>query len=301
MGNKMRMRLMFSLLIVLAFATIITGSVYKEDLSKYNLFHQTEDQYYSLIGTLRSIEAQNSDLSYCYPSKPKEPTIIIRMDDIGAWNRFDSSKILIDTLLDRDIDVVLGVIPYNLEKDERVVSWLMKLRDDNRVEIALHGYNHEQNEFKDLYTSQASSKINEGKSILAKIIGTNPTTFIPPYNEYSIHLRKALKDNKISFFSAKENEYEIDGSIISLGYTARTYEFDEERFIPNSEVISDCKSSLYDKNLCIILMHPQDYTIQGQDTIDEQLFTEYIELLDELEKLNAEFKTFEDYLVCPSS
>jgi peptidoglycan/xylan/chitin deacetylase (PgdA/CDA1 family) len=296
----MKTKIIFTLLLILAFAVIITGSVYKEEVSNYNLFYQTESQYNSLIELIRTVESQNTELSYCNPTQPTGPTIILRLDDIGAWNRYETSKIMVNKVLDYNYDIVLGVIPYNLEKDDRVVSWLLKLRDDDRVEIALHGYNHEPNEFKNLYTNESNFKILEGKEIFKKVIGTVPTTFIPPYNEYSIHLRQTLKDNNIHFFSAKENEYEIDGGVISLGFTTRTYDYSQEKFISNDEIISSCKSSLEKNNLCIILMHPEDISLKNEDAINEERFAQFKDLLNKLETLEAEFKTFEDHLDCVS-
>jgi peptidoglycan/xylan/chitin deacetylase (PgdA/CDA1 family) len=297
----MKIKIIFGLFILVAFSVLISGSNYKSEIATFNIFDQTESGYFSLIENLMILEAQNNDLSYCSPRLPKNPTIIIRMDDIGAWNRYETSKLLTDTILKHNYKVSLGVIPYDIGKDKRIVSWLRKLREDDRVEITLHGYNHEPNEFMKLSKEDADLHIKKGKDILIKNIGVSPVTFIPPYNEYSSPTIEVLKENGFLIFSAKEDEFEISNNFISLGYNSRAYDFAEERFIPNDEIIENCKTSLNEKNICVILMHPQDYAISGEDIIDEQLFEEFTNLLNELGNLEAEFKTFNDQLVCPSS
>jgi len=225
-------------------------------------------------------------------------TIILRLDDIAAWTYKDISRDIINEVLERNMSITLGVIPEYLEKDRRVVNWLNSIKRNPNIEIALHGYNHEPNEFMNLSKDEALEKIVKGKNKIKYSLGVVPVTFIPPYNEYSEAVKEALIEQGFKIFSAKEDEYEID-DIISLGYNARTYDFYTSRFVPVDEVLEACKNSLRERGICVVMIHPQDYLVaEGSKEIDEEKYNEFIKLLDGLEDFNADFKNFKDVANC---
>ena len=46
------------------------------------------------------------------------------------------------------------------------------------------------------------------------------------------------------------------------------------------------------------MIHPQDYLTADRTQINEKKYTEFVKLLDGLEKLNASFKNFKDVADC---
>ena len=256
--------------------------------------------FYDFLSLVERNNTYLTEHTSCSFEEQIDRTIILRMDDIGAWQYKDSSKILVAEILDRNMFITLGVIPEDLGTDRSTVLWLRKLKNNLQVEIALHGFSHEENEFMELGEGEASSKIREGLEELEKSINVRPITFIPPYNEYSSRTLTALPYYGFKIFSAKKNEYVTDDDLIMMGYTSNTYSFEGKFLVPVEEVIADCKNSLNKRNICVIMLHPQDYLISGStdDELDEDKYSKFLEMLDELEKLDVEFKNFKDLLNC---
>ena len=63
--------------------------------------------------------------------------------------------------------------------------------------------------------------------------------------------------------------------------------------IPNDVVVADCMRALDEKNLCVVMLHPQDYASGSR--IDEEKYALYVDLLDRLSMLDARFVTFQDF------
>lgn len=229
----------------------------------------------------------------CNFELPNERSIILRMDDIGGIDRYEFGKKITDIVLAHDRSIVLGVIPSRLDNKE-TISWLKSLSGNSNVEIALHGYEHTYYEFNDLNKKDASNKLWFGIKKLYSEIDVFPYTFIPPNNRYSISTLDAVADSGIKIFSAKQNEVLFDSNPVMLGYTKSTYR--EDGLVSADEVIQYCKKSLDKNNLCIILIHPQDYDLNDQ--IDPKGYNELVKVLNSFESLNAEPKTFKDLITC---
>ncbi len=294
---------LFFALIVL-FVIVITAGLYYADegthLNVWNSLNSIETDINHLFNAEESLLNYTQGASCEFRERGR--TIILRLDDVAAWRYKEISRQIVYEALDRKMGITLGVIPYNLGRDPHVTKWLKEIRTNPLLEIALHGFNHEENEFMNLTKEEALDKIVMGKNEIVESIGVVPVTFIPPYNEYSKELREALLEQGLRIFSAKENEYVIDEEFISVGYNARTYDFYTKRFIPVEEIISDCKASLDKTETCVVMIHPQDYLLEPpRENIDEEKYQEFLRTLDELEKLEAEFKTFKDLLECSYS
>lgn len=297
MESMLKIKIFFGLMIFLLLFLVAIGSYY-DDERNFNIWNSIENV--SRFGIFeKSLIAYDLNSENCI-FEEQNRTIILRMDDIAAWQYKNTVKKLFSDILDRNMAVSLGVIPDNLGRDKNIVYWLDSIKKDPRVEIALHGFNHEPNEFINLSKEEAGLRIEKGKKEIVDTLGVIPITFIPPYNEYSNGTIEALSEYGFKIFSAKENEFQTGKDLVYLGYNGRTYDFFESYFVPIENVINDCKKSLEEKGLCIVMLHPQDYIIESEDrdTIDEGRYNEFIKLLDELNELNAEFKTFKDTLRC---
>jgi len=260
---------------------------------------------------IEPINYASKDSKIQSPVNSGNKTIIIRMDDIAAHQYRGTSEKLIQDILDRNMSITIAVIPnriYQLHEDKELVSWLNEMKSNPNFEIALHGSEHTFNEFKELNYGEAYESIKEGNKEILTTLGIVPVTFIPPSNEYNYKTLLALKDAGFKIFSAKEDEYYLteQKDFLSLGYTARTYDFYNTKFIPVEGVIEDCKKSLEEDYYCVVMIHPQDY-LQKDDSgeivneFDSERYSEFQRMLDELDKLskeqNAEFKTFKDLIV----
>ena len=84
------------------------------------------------------------------------------------------------------------------------------------------------------------------------------------------------------------------GNVASIGYNVRTSA--QDQLIPIRNVLKNCKVSLDERNICVILIHPQDYSMEDEWAIDDIKHAEFVSLLDELKKLNAKSITFKDLI-----
>ena len=61
--------------------------------------------------------------------------------------------------------------------------------------------------------------------------------------------------------------------------------------------MADCEEDLELRNLCVIAIHPQDY-LNDKEEIDEERYSEFLTLLNELEKRNIAFRTPREMISC---
>ncbi|GEM_PF-6736148 len=234
----------------------------------------------------------------CSLALPAQKTIVVRIDDYRAYAYYPAIVNVTATFLAYDIPITIGVIPKDINKDLRFLKWINSFRTNPQIEIALHGFSHAPYEFKNLNETQAAYWLNRGLSLLQNNVGVNPVTFIPPYDEYSQGTLKALQNSNLIIVSAGYDEYKFDGKVSHIDYTAHTLNYSETGFIKVNQVRETCEKSLEEKNVCVVLLHVQDYLIPGGTQIDHKKYDHLLELIANLQVLEAQFKLMKDLVVC---
>jgi hypothetical protein len=225
-----------------------------------------------------------------FKTDPKENKVILRIDDIQAFYWRDLSIRMIEDAFKKEMPLVLGVIPVGLGKDRAIVNYLK--RNSCNLEIAQHGLTHkifsesDVPEFKNLTESEAYERIIGGKGILEKITDESIVSFIPPNNIYSSGTESALKKAGFKIISAEGDGY--------FDYTTFTYDFKSDKYTPVSEIMNECQKAFKKNNLCVIMIHPQDYATDGE--LDKEKYKNYLELLDEVEKMDIEVVKMKDLI-----
>lgn len=226
--------------------------------------------------------------------KPYEKTIILRMDDVQGYLWKDVSIKLIDTILEKNMSVSLGVIP--MRESITMNNYLRGKASDNRIEIVQHGTYHSLDEIQKISDDEAYSLTKIGKEKMINNLGIVPITYIPPYNSNGENSTRVLKRLGFKIFSSGPNKFVFDGNIIDIGFDTQTKLSSSTKLIPLESIIDDCKLSLKNKNLCVIMIHPQDYVGNDDKTLDEGKYNEFRAMLDELKKLDVKSVTFKDLL-----
>lgn len=301
--NQLKIRIVFGFIIAFFFLVIISGQIYYSDNQQPVLINITESIESLKYPVYEDFLIDSNVYNNCYMKTINNPTIILRIDDLGAWHYNNAVRVITEDIVSKDMSVVLGVIPFNIEKDKSFMDWARQdsIRLNPKIEIAQHGYIHSVEEFKNLSYSDASKSIESGRELLMSKLGVVPVTFIPPYNVYSNGTSKAVKDNGFKIISSGQNEYSFFEHVLYIGYNTKTYDFDKRVNVPVEETIKDCEDSLKKRKLCVVMIHPQDYMSKdssGQLNIDNIKYAEFLRLLSELDKLNAEFSTFRENLRC---
>ena len=242
----------------------------------------------ALLGEGSNIHYLMDRLEQCKPLETTENKnkIVLRVDDVQAFAWRETTIKMIDEAMINNMPMVLGIVPAKLQEDSVITRYLKK--NHCRVEIAQHGWNHQSNppEFSELDEEEAYQLIIKGKAVLKKITDFSVVTFIPPHNIYSEGTRAALARAGFLIVSS-EGESMFD-------FTTSTYNSSENRLNPVSEVVGQCKEGLNDNNLCVIMLHPQDYTTDNEH--DDEKHENYLELLSELKKLDASFVVMKDII-----
>ncbi len=241
---------------------------------------------------------ESTSMKGCVPNFPRNFTVVLRLDDIGKNRYTDFRFKLVDEVLSRDMSITIGVIPYGLEEDPLLVDYLLANNRNSQLEVAQHGYSHTENEFETISFQEANKSLYKGVTILNRF-GVFPITFIPPSNVYSQDTISALNKQGFKIVSARENEYFFDGNLFYLGKTTETYDFYNKMFIPVDEILSECRTSFDLTNICVIVLHPQDYLTNG--VLDDEKYASFVSLLQRLEEMNVISVNPRDFLLCPDN
>jgi hypothetical protein len=105
----------------------------------------------------------------------------------------------------------LGKADFSVQQDSEKVLWLRQAVQENRVEVAQHGFRHQRNtaaghargEFREIPYTQQRQNLKRGKAMLMEALeGCEPRVFIPPWNAWDGNTAKALKQEGFSVLSA---------------------------------------------------------------------------------------------------
>lgn len=263
---------------------------------------------FTIISTALSKSSNSNTLyslvrnSFCI-DKIQEPTlskndkiIVLRLDDVQAFAWSDISMRMIRDAYDFNAPIVAGIIPNTITEDIKLSNFLK--REHCNIEIAIHGWDHYgksyhtpyeefDTEFWNIWYESAKQRIGSGILVAKKFTKNKiPTTFIPPYNLMSNRAQDAAHDLWIKIISSI-----WDGI---YDYHTTTYNFDKKRIVPVQTIVKECNKVFLEKNICVVMMHPQDYS-NKEKKLDEWLYHNYyIHLLEELQKQNVKFATFEE-------
>jgi peptidoglycan/xylan/chitin deacetylase (PgdA/CDA1 family) len=227
--------------------------------------------------------------------KPTERAIILRMDDVQGYLWRALVINLTDSMLQKNMSVTLAVIPNRSLNDDVVMrKYLLDKIKNPRIEIAQHGFNHKENEYLNISEADAYNITRSGQDILRNYLRVDPVTFVPPYDEYNSNTTKTISELGFKIISAKKNEFQFNENIAYIGFNEETKISNQNNLIPVPDVLNACNKSLNDRNLCVIVIHPQDYADNG--IMNRTRYSEFVDLLEGLKNLNAKSATFKDLL-----
>ena len=213
---------------------------------------------------------------------------ILRLDDVQAYAWADIALRMMDDARERDIPLVLGVIPKGLRDDASTYTYLREHRCFH--EIAQHGWDHnsetagESPEFRGVPYDEALDDIERGKAVLEALARERMTTFIPPNNEMSVETYRAVEKLQIPIVSSEgENRYD---------FAATTFDYGDDRVTSVERMMEDCRERTASSDLCVIMLHPQEFATDG--VFDNQKYQLYLDLLEELRKENYSIVRFKD-------
>lgn len=227
---------------------------------------------------------------------PTERIIVLRMDDVQGYLWREETINLTDTVLAHNLSITLAVIPDSkLDNDTELRHYLIVKSKDSRIEIAQHGLKHTPDEFVNISESDAYNATLSGSNILENFLRVKPVTFIPPYNTYNNNTTIALSKLNFSIISGEKNDSGIINNISRFGFDAKTKKSTESELIPIPIILDECNTSLKEKNICVIMIHLQDY-VDKNGNMNNTKYLEFVKLLDGVKSLDAKSITFKDLI-----
>ncbi|MDE1871666.1 MAG: DUF2334 domain-containing protein [Candidatus Micrarchaeota archaeon] len=263
---------------------------------------------HSMKPTSQIFYANSTNCSFAYPNKP---TVVLRMDDVQKF-AFDNASIAIisDVAIQRNLPMVVGVIPNNISADARMTNYLISVEKNPKVEIDQHGTYHTPNEWNmtNMTYNQTLALMELGNSDLVTALGVHPITFVPPYDAYDSNALRAMNALGFKVVSASQGDNNFTSNVTRIGYTIAVRETDENLQSSNNslastnEIINGCESKFKTGNICVILIHPQDYIVVRNGSYTHRLNTtsiaQFNNMLDGLQALNVSFGNFKDMVKC---
>lgn len=240
------------------------------------------DRLIKYIISLTLLFAENASDVFCRQDSFSPVYVAFRIDDYGIDN-FEVYKHIIPVFNKYNIPLTVGVVPFrdntiNISSaiTEEMVAFLQPFVQDGLVEIALHGYLHDDtnistsviSEFVGLPEEEQYFRLSTGKSELEQKFSVLVTTFIPPWNAYDEKTLNALTALNFRTISAAR-------------YGHISFKETDLRFIPYTSDLCDIQKALYklEKNdvsanekLVIVLLHDYSIKVSGQDATLDNIF-----------------------------
>lgn len=209
---------------------------------------------------------------------PKNKYIVFRNDDLAAfWSDYTAINVT-ETFRIKKIPVVLGIIPLNrhdqnLTEDNTIMTYLTKIRSDPLIEFAIHGYNHDIDEFREVSYEDAVFKISSSYRTLHDAFGVTPTTLIPPYNNYNNNTVQALKKELGKNSVISSGYYDIQNGIAFTGFedvlyipqTTDIYDYDEDHLHSIEEIVNSCEYAISRYGICVLTIHHTRFAGSGTE------------------------------------
>ena len=201
----------------------------------------------------------------------KHISVVFRFDDYSSRSSTDIEIKLIDAFQKYNACCTFGVIPFICAGDvhdahpQDVVQLtsvkaaiLKNAIKAGVLEVALHGYSHQTNrerrftEFSGLDYNDQVEKIAMGKNYLEEILGTQVTTFIPPWNAYDLNTIHALE--KLDFKSISAGECGDAKKSSSLKFLPATCNLPHLR-----NVVKSAKHDSDVQPVIVVIFHQYDF------------------------------------------
>lgn len=153
----------------------------------------------------------------------KELKVVFRYDDYSKYSNLYLETELFKIIRAKGGGILVGVIPYPYEPhpssngnftkevflNNEKLALLKQYHENNTIEVAVHGFNHKNNEildnrseFSGLPEAEQEQILKISREKLENALGFTVTSFVPPFNNLDRNTLTALKNNGFTLLSA---------------------------------------------------------------------------------------------------
>jgi len=235
------------------------------------------------------------------PSTTKKPEIkklsctcvAFRFDDVqDYWLNAVQIEVL-EVFENRNSPLTIGIIGDRIGNDQKIISYINASISDDSIEIANHGWDHE--DFTMYNKTYQSSLIQKTNEKIQDLFGVKPTVFIPPFNSFNENTTAVMLDDGITHFSS-EFDFStppyplVDAELYNFPQGAFTGELTQNKNfivgISHKLTLSQIKQNIEEFGFAVVTMHPQEFSEikKGQylNQVNEKQIRELELLLDRL-------------------
>ena len=226
-------------------------------------------------------------------SKQSCNCVSFRLDDIQDFWLNDIQIEVMEIFSSRELPLTVGVIGNRIGDDTKIISYLNQNIPKGKLEIANHGWDHE--DFTQYNKTDQSYLMQKTNEKLKNLFGIYPNVFIPPLNSFNEDTTTVMLENGITHFSS---EFDFSTPPYPL-VDSRLYNFPEGavtgKLTANKDIImgvshkltlSQVKQSIDEYGFAVVTMHPQEFSetmsTKYSNQVNEKQIRELELLLDRL-------------------
>jgi peptidoglycan/xylan/chitin deacetylase (PgdA/CDA1 family) len=221
--------------------------------------------------------------------------ISFRLDDVQDYWLADTQIQLIGLFAEKNIPISVGIIGSLFGSDENLISVLTENIDSENIEIVNHSWNNEPlTNFGEVTQDEYITKTNEK---ILDVLGVTPTALIPPQNLYDENTVKTLKKNGFTHLishvkensdtNIEDNSFYIVPATTETGILLDSIQW---KIQEKDHIYEMIKTSLSQKGYAIVMIHPQEFSLNDQGEYDipnTKYIGELDKLLDEISQLDS--------------
>ncbi len=234
--------------------------------------------------------------------------VAFRLDDIQDYFLNQVQLGVMEVFDKRNAGLTVGIIGNYFGEDPTIVHYVKSRIDDPRLEVANHGWNHEN--LSEFSKEEQSTLIQRSNEKITQILESRPAILIAPYNIVNTDTFSAAKQNGIRYISANVTydppPYDIRGSqsLYRLPETVLMGDLNADNTswitFDHQKVFSEVEHSLNQFGFAVVTLHPQDFAVrqmlQYQNIVDNNHIGELEMLLDKIEDRGIKIVTIDEII-----
>jgi len=221
--------------------------------------------------------------------------IAFRFDDIQEHWLHDVQLEMLETFRMYNVPVTIGIIGHEFEGD--IANYIQNVTnsENSNIEIANHGWTHEN--FAVLDKDQQNQLIKITNKRIFNVTGILPETFIPPMGEINNSTFEVLRENNFTTFSGlllnSPPPYpSVTSGVYQFPETALTAVYNGELVIfqglLHTETLKDIQASQEKFGFSVVALHPQDFAVIENgihvNKVNQAQINELVLLFEEIQK-----------------
>jgi len=195
--------------------------------------------------------------------KQHPPCVAFRLDDIQDYWITAGQEAVINVFASNHLPMTIGIIANYFGCDPDIVGFIQNIVSTQpQMEIASHGYNHE--DFTTFSLNNQESLLRESIAKIHSLTNITVTTFVPPFNAWNSETVTAMTQNRITCFSSEEDLDDPPNAMdwpigADTSFTDPTYTM----YYSQSPgiVVGEINAQINRAGYAAIMMHPMEYHI----------------------------------------